>query len=581
MSSIPSNELVNTTPSVLAAGGAGLQFNGMVLTNSTRVPIGAIETFDDDTAVDDYFGPTSHQATFAGDYFEGPETATQTPQALKYVQYPLSAVSAYLRGGNFSAVTLATLQSFNGTLAVTIDGAPFTASINLSAATSNSNAAEIIANDLGIDGVQVATFTGSIAATVLTVSAVATGALGAGDVVAGVSVVSGTYITAQLTGTAGGVGTYSVSASQTVGSEAMTANAPGCYYDSIAQAFVINSGTTGAGSTLAFATGALAADLLLTSATGAVLSQGAAATTPAAFMGSLIQQDTNWVSFTTDFDPDGGSGNVQKQAFAAWNTTQSNRYAYICWDTDVTPTESVPATGSLGYILAQNGNSGTSLNWESGDQYLAAFVMGTIASINFGQTIGRITFAFKSQAGLAAGVSTPTAAQNLGGNPQQPGNYGNGYNFYGAYATAGQGNIWYQRGFVTGPFQWLDSYVNQIWLLNQMQIALLTAFGSLNALPFNSVGQTIIQQVLKPAILAGLSFGAYGPGTLSAAQAATINQQAGANIANAISAQGWYLQFAQASAAVKNARGPQQITFWYFDQGSVQSINLNSVAIPA
>ena len=478
-------------------------------------------------------------------------------------------------------MTLATLQSFNGTLAVTIDGAPFTASINLSAATSNSNAAEIIANDLGIDGVQVATFTGSIAATVLTVSAVATGALGAGDVVAGVSVVSGTYITAQLTGTAGGVGTYSVSASQTVGSEAMTANAPGCYYDSIAQAFVINSGTTGAGSTLAFATGALAADLLLTSATGAVLSQGAAATTPAAFMGSLIQQDTNWVSFTTDFDPDGGSGNVQKQAFAAWNTTQSNRYAYICWDTDVTPTESVPATGSLGYILAQNGNSGTSLNWESGDQYLAAFVMGTIASINFGQTNGRITFAFKSQAGLAAGVSTPTAAQNLGGNPQQPGNYGNGYNFYGAYATAGQGNIWYQRGFVTGPFQWLDSYVNQIWLLNQMQIALLTAFGSLNALPFNSVGQTIIQQVLKPAILAGLSFGAYGPGTLSAAQAATINQQAGANIANAISAQGWYLQFAQASAAVKNARGPQQITFWYFDQGSVQSINLNSVAIPA
>jgi hypothetical protein len=176
-------------------------------------------------------------------------------------------------------------------------------------------------------------------------------------------------------------------------------------------------------------------------------------------------------------------------------------------------------------------------------------------------------------------VTDPTTAYNLAGNPQQPGSFGNGYNFYGAYATAGQSNIWFQRGFITGQFQWVDSYANQIWLLNQMQIALLTAFGNLLSLPFNAAGQSILQQVLKPAILAGLSFGAFGPGTLTAAQIAEVNQQAGANIANAISTQGWYLQFIAASPAVKTSRGPQQIIFYYLDNEVVQSVSLTSVAI--
>lgn len=64
--------------------------------------------------------------------------------------------------------------------------------------------------------------TGSIASTTLTVTAVTTGALTAGQTISGTNVVDGTQILSQLTGTAGGVGTYQVSTPQTVASTTIT-----------------------------------------------------------------------------------------------------------------------------------------------------------------------------------------------------------------------------------------------------------------------------------------------------------------------------------------------------------------------
>lgn len=67
-----------------------------------------------------------------------------------------------------------------------------------------------------------AVFTGSIATTTLTVSAIASGTLYPSMVISGTGVTAGTYIVEQLTGTAGGAGTYKVSASQTVASTTIT-----------------------------------------------------------------------------------------------------------------------------------------------------------------------------------------------------------------------------------------------------------------------------------------------------------------------------------------------------------------------
>lgn len=67
----------------------------------------------------------------------------------------------------------------------------------------------------------IASFTGSIATTTLTVTAVALGTIYLGMEVTGGSTAAGTYITAFGTGT-GGTGTYTVSVSQTVASTSLT-----------------------------------------------------------------------------------------------------------------------------------------------------------------------------------------------------------------------------------------------------------------------------------------------------------------------------------------------------------------------
>lgn len=71
---------------------------------------------------------------------------------------------------------------------------------------------------------EAAAFTGAISGTTLTVASVASGALAVGQWVRGAGVTARTRITALGTGT-GGVGTYTVSASQTVASAALTTTA--------------------------------------------------------------------------------------------------------------------------------------------------------------------------------------------------------------------------------------------------------------------------------------------------------------------------------------------------------------------
>jgi microcystin-dependent protein len=73
----------------------------------------------------------------------------------------------------------------------------------------------------------VAVFTGTINSTTLTVATQPTGTLRIGQVLSGTGVVAGTVILSQLTGTTGGIGTYSVSApAQTVASTTITASVP-------------------------------------------------------------------------------------------------------------------------------------------------------------------------------------------------------------------------------------------------------------------------------------------------------------------------------------------------------------------
>lgn len=82
----------------------------------------------------------------------------------------------------------------------------------------------IAANTTSAGTIAVNAFTGSIGGTTLTVSAVTTGALAPGQVVAGGLTDPATQIVSQLTGTTGSTGTYQVSVSQTIASGALTSS---------------------------------------------------------------------------------------------------------------------------------------------------------------------------------------------------------------------------------------------------------------------------------------------------------------------------------------------------------------------
>lgn len=578
--SIPASQLVNVIPSVLAPGGNPLSLNAVFLTNSSRVPVGTVLAFAALEDVQDFFGPTSIEATLAAVYFAGFSTATSLPSLLYFAQYNSVAVAAYLRSGSFEGTTLAALQELSGTLVIAVNGRTVTtANIDLSVATSFSNAAQIVQNALQATGTLFAG-QGTIddgagnPGNTLTVTVATTGALAVGDVVTGPGIAPNTTISALGTGT-GGVGTYTVSGAAQDISPAVAlsvASAATCTYDSQLAAFLISSATTGSASTIAYATGTLAAGLKLQAAQGAVLSQGAAAATPAAFMPTVTLATQNWATFMTTFEPDLDD----KLAFAQWVQTTQKRFAYVCWDSD----EAILAgevPGSFGALCEAGQYDGIFPIYEpaddNGNGRKAAFVCGAVASIDFEQPNGRITFAFKGQAGLVADITDATTANNL---------KANSYNFYGAYATAADRFVMLQPGSTPGAWEWFDSYVNQIWLNSALQLAFMNLLSQINSLPYNSEGYALLRQAANDPIQQGLINGVIQQGvTLSNSQRAAVNTAVGdgLNAAGPLQNNGYYLQISDMPPAQRPTRESPPMTLWYMDGGSIQKVELSSINV--
>ena len=563
--SIPASNYTQVNPGVLSAGGNAPSMSGLSLTNSTRVPIGTYQSFASQAAVASYFGGASLEAADAAVYFAGFVNKTKTPGALLFVQYPLTAVPAYLRGGNISGLTLAQLQavSTSGVLTMTIDGQTITSSaINLSGATSFSNAATIIQTAIGnYDAV----VTAAISATTMTVSAVSSGTLAVGQVISGTGVTAGTTITALGTGT-GGTGTYTVSVSQTASSTTISAGMTLCSYDSTSGAFVITGGTPGATGSITFATGTASAGLLLTAATGAVVSQGSAIATPVAFMTALVGVTQNFASFATNWEP----VDADKVAFASWAAAQNDAYAYVMDNTAIAITTSNSSSTAL-YTIIQDGYGGTIANYQPTYLHTAAFTMGYIASVNFNVPQGRASAAYKQSPVLAPGVFTQTAANNI---------EANGANYYGGVANATNGWNFYFPGQITGTFKWVDTYINQIWLNQSLQTSIMTLLTNINSLPYNQAGYDLISAACNDPVQAAIVNGVIQSGVvLSATQVLEVNTAAGANIAPIIQTRGWYLQIGPATPAQRASRGSPPCTLWYTDGGSVNRINLGSIVV--
>jgi hypothetical protein len=564
--SIPIDFFANVTPAVISAGGSGVNVTGLLLTTNTSIPLGAIAQFFAPSEVEAHFGSASPEYAFAKSYFLGYDGSTVKPAYLLVAQYPLAGVPAYLEGGKL-ATTLATLQAItSGTISITVNGALVTSSaLNFSGATSYSGIAALVATGLGVSD---ASFTGSTAGDVLTVSSL-TGIVAIGQTVLGASIPDATQVIAQLTGTTGEAGTYQLSASVgTITDEAMTAGALTVAYSSQLDAFTVTTGTPGTADSITVANaGTIANALKLSASRGAQVSAGAGGATPGAAMDAIVAQTQNWVTFTTLFEPIADD----KVAFASWANGKLSRYVYDCWSTDILDATLGDDTGAFARIVAA-GYDGTHMQYAPVNrQIAAAFVMGSAASIDFARTLGRRNFAFLQQSGLPADVADLTLATVL---------KSRGISFCGVFGSAAQTFFRYAIGAVTGKFLWMDSYINQVWLNDALKNALADLLANEGFIPYNATGSTKISQHLSDPIQAAVNFGAIQAGVpLSNAQIDEVNTLAGAKVDNIISQRGWALVIQPATAQVRAARGSPPIIFFYTDGQSVQSLALTSTEI--
>jgi len=485
-------EDVQINPGVLPAGGSAVDLNGLILTDSQYAPVGSVPSFANKEDVGRYFGFTSTEYGMAAIYFNGYDGSTKKPGSLLFAQFNEADVSAWLRSGSLSDMTLDQLKLISGTLILTVDDTVKTSSnIVLTSVTSFAQAATVIKTAIG----------------------------------SGVDVV----------------------------------------YDTAQKAFIIKSSTTGAESTITYATGTAATALRFTASTGAIISQGADIANVPSLMVSVLDKTQNWALFTTSFECD----EAQHLAFSSWVNSENYRFGYVA-HYDEADAKVQGSTSTLTYKLIETYNYQNVLP-VYGDQTYAASALGYAASLDFDRQEGRVPFKYREQSGLVANVTSSADCTAL---------KANGYNFYGAYTANDFDTQYWAEGAITGDFKWFDSFCFQIWLNSRLMRNAIDLFKSNRSLPYNTRGDAAIEASFADTIEQGKVFGGIRTGIdLSASQLDEIKNAVGVDVAASIVSKGWYLYIPKATAQQRADRIRPGCSFYYTDGGSVQKITLASIMV--
>lgn len=230
---IPASQIVEVNPRVITPGGSDLDFNGLLLSSSSVIPVSEIvEPFSSAADVASYFGTDSDEYRLALTYFQGYDNSFKKPTKLLVAAKVGTARSAFVRGGQpYTLEQLKTISS--GTFSIVLDG-----------------------NTVSLTGLTFAS-ANSFSAVASTLQAALRAQANSKTAISGATV------------------TYS----STLGE------------------FTVTSGKTGADNTLACPTGTVATALGMQAGGNAVVSPGSAALSPAANMNAILEKTRNFVCF--------------------------------------------------------------------------------------------------------------------------------------------------------------------------------------------------------------------------------------------------------------------------------------------
>ena len=171
----------------------------LFLVADNAAPTSSVLSFQSATAVANYFGVTSYEATLANEYFAGVGGA---PATMLISRYGFGGARPHLFGANISNLTLEQLQSISGSLSIAFDGYTYSGSINVSGE-SFSGAASAIQTALNQNRPVAATttgssiapvsvsFTGSVNGFLLQVTSVSSGSIELGAQISGPGIATG------------------------------------------------------------------------------------------------------------------------------------------------------------------------------------------------------------------------------------------------------------------------------------------------------------------------------------------------------------------------------------------------------
>ncbi len=335
-------------------------------------------------------------------------------------------------------------------------------------------------------------------------------------------------------------------------------------YVSYRKAFKITSAYANEASSISFATNILAQFLALDSASGAILSQGSAALSEHENMELLLRITQNWVNFTTAWLP----SKEEVLALAAWANSKDVAYLFLYADDDIRLLEQ-NSTETIAFALQEAELSSVAGQYNNVEY--CAFIMGIGACIDYNRTQGSITAAFKAQSGLPASVTDEESASAL---------LAQGMNFVGDYATRNDSFTFNYPGQMFGNYKWIDVYWNAIWLNNSLQLALLSGLSNSSRTPYSQQGYTLVRAWMQDPINQALQNGVIEAGiSLSEAQKAQVNREAGKNIADEIMLSGYYVQVEDPGANARTNRESPIVNLWYSYGGSINKLVLASSAL--
>ena len=292
-------------------------------------------------------------------------------------------------------------------------------------------------------------------------------------------------------------------------------------FDSFTNAFQITSNTVGASSSVTYASAPasgtdLSALLNFTESTGAILSPGVAAMSVAENFAEIKNITDNWVTFTNLYT----ATDDEMLELANWATAQGIDYFYVPWD-DNAALADITVDTSIADKMAEANVAATGGVYDSTPQ-TAAFVAGTIASIDWNRRNGTITLAHKKQSGLAPRVTDAATAAGLESKR---------WNFVGNYATRNEQFVRFFPGAMFGEYRFIDPYINAIWLKNAMQVSIMSGLGNVGRVPYNEAGYTLIRSWIQDPVNRARVNGIIDTGlSLSESQKAQIINEVGYDI---------------------------------------------------